>query len=120
MTYSTTTTSSGTATINFPASCLTQQGATITCAELGALLMQSGTGATGSCTGTSSCSCTITLQNQTGMEMGTYTTTPAGLLTLTPTGGTVTQDDYCVKGSTLTISPHSAADGSGTLTFTKQ
>ena len=59
------------------------------------------------------------------MVTGSYTTTAAGVLTDTPMGGgAASPSDYCVKGKTLTVSPHagSAMMGqtvSGTITLTK-
>jgi hypothetical protein len=125
MTYSRTTTSSGTETINFPTSCLSQGGLTITCAELGLLLMQNPSMGSGTCTGSTSCTCTVTLKNSTSTDTGTYTTTAAGVLTLTSAANGVEDDDYCVKGTTtLTVSPHagsaSAMGASGTIIFAKQ
>jgi len=55
-----------------------------------------------------------------------YSTTPAGLLTKTATGGTPDESDYCVKGKTLTVSTHTGsgmagqASIAGTITLTKQ
>ena len=74
------------------------------------------------CTGSSSCTCTETIASQTSSETGTYTTTAAGLLTDTPTGGTASQTDYCVKGTTMTQSPHAGStmmgvNLSGTITL---
>jgi hypothetical protein len=123
MTYTRTTTTSGTVTTTFPASCLSQGGVTITCAELSQLLMQDPSMGSGSCAGTTSCSCTFNAQNASSTETGTYTTTAAGVLTLTSSTNGVEEDDYCVKGNTFTISPHPGAASSmgvsGTITFTK-
>jgi len=58
--------------------------------------------------------------------MITYSTTAAGVLTETATGGTPNDSDYCIKGTTLSLSPHAgssmAGQGStsGTITLTKQ
>jgi len=124
-TYSSTSTVSGSVSVTLPPSCLTTNGVTLTCAQLNQLFQSNPTaGVTLNCTGTSSCACTETLASQTSSETGTYTTTAAGLLTNTPTGGTVSQTDYCVKGTTMTQSPHagSAMMGqtiAGTITLTK-
>jgi len=124
-TYTSSSTLSGSFSVSLPSSCLTSNGVTATCDQLNQAFQSSPTpGVTLHCTGSSSCSCTETIANQTSSETGTYTTTAAGLLTDTPTGGTADQTDYCVKGTTMTQSPHagSAMMGqavSGTITLTK-
>ena len=124
-TYSSTSTINGSIYVTLPPSCLVSNGVTITCDQLNQVFQSNPTpGLTLNCTGSSSCSCTETVASQTSSETGTYTTTAAGLLTETPTGGTASQTDYCVKGTTMTQSPHadSAMMGqnvSGTITLTK-
>ena len=124
-TYSSTSTASGSIYVTLPPSCLTTNGVTLTCDQLNQLFQSNPTpGVTLNCTGTTGCACTETIASQTGSETGTYTTTAAGLLTDTPSGGTASQTDYCVKGTTMTQSPHagSAMMGqniSGTITLTK-
>ena len=124
-TYSSTSAVSGTIDVTLPPSCLTTNGVTLTCDQLNQLFQANPTaGVTLNCTGSSSCTCTETIAGQTSSETGTYTTTAAGLLTDTPTGGTTSLTDYCVKGTTMTQSPHagSAMMGqtvSGTITLTK-
>jgi len=129
LTYSTNTTMSGNVVFNLPASCLSHDGGAVSCDELtqileGATMMmyQSIT-----CVGAGSgCRCTFVLVDQASTETGTYSTTPAGLLTETAMGGTPNESDYCVKGTTLTESPHAGsamagqASISGTITLTKQ
>jgi hypothetical protein len=124
-TYSSTSTVGGSIYVTLPPSCLTSNGVTLTCDQLNQAAQSNPTpGLTLHCTGSSSCGCTETLANQTSSETGTYTTTAAGLLTDTPTGGTVGQSDYCVKGTTMTQSPHAGSTMmgqtvSGTITLTK-
>jgi hypothetical protein len=108
----------GSETVTFPVSCLTMQGQTMTCAQLSANSVAR------TCTGTSSCTCTTLLPQAPSTERtGTYTTTPAGVVTETPTGNTPSQSDYCVKGTTLTLSPHPDSNrmglSAGTVTLTK-
>ncbi len=125
MTYTTNYTTSGNITFSLPASCLMQQGITLTCDQLSQALagqpMMMGT-SSGSCSTASGggCTCKIALSNVDSSASGTYTTTGSGSLTQTPMNGTVENDVYCVKGSTLTLSPSDTANGSGTLTLTKQ
>ena len=124
-TYSSTSTVGGSIYVTLPPSCLTSNGVTITCNQLNQVSQSNPTsGLTLNCTGTSTCACTETLASQTSSETGTYTTTAAGLLTDTPTGGTAGQTDYCVKGTTMTQSPHAGSTMmgqtvSGTITLTK-
>lgn len=125
MTYTQAGKLNGMATIVLPASCFTSQGVTFTCDQLNQTFQMNPTpGISIHCTGSSSCSCDETLSDFDSSESGTYTTTAAGVLTETPTGGSATVSDYCAKGTTLTESPHSdsAMMGqplSGTITFTK-
>jgi hypothetical protein len=124
-TYSLTSTTAGSLDVTLPPSCLTSNGVTVTCAQLNQEVQSNPTpGLTINCTGSSSCSCVETIVSQTSSETGTYTTTAAGLLTDTPTGGTAGQTDYCVKGTTMTQSPHAGSammgqNVSGTITLTK-
>jgi hypothetical protein len=125
MTYTSNVTSSGSVVVTLPASCLTMQGVTVTCDQITQVFQANPTpGVTFTCTGSSSCTCNETVANATSAMSGTYTTTAAGLLTETASDGTVSEGDYCVKGTTLTESTHadSAMMGqsvSGTLTLTK-
>ncbi len=89
-----------TATAHIPAACL--QG--LSCSALNALFQyETGgtTGATISCTGSSSCTCVISAP-QTTSEDGTYTTSGTTLTTTPGSGGSAAQP-YCVDGSTLHI-----------------
>lgn len=130
MTYATNTTVSGNVIVTMPSTCLMEGGITLTCGQLqqGVQASLAGTpftSATCSASG-SGCACTLVLSPQASTSTGTYTTTAAGLLTETEAGGTPDRSDYCVKGSSLTISPEAGAsmmgqDGvSGTITLTKQ
>lgn len=110
-TYSSDFTISGNVVINLPASCLTQQGVTVTCAQLQQGLSSNMTSAFSSATCAESgggCACTLALNSQVRTETGTYSTA-AGTLTQTATGGTPGDSDYCVMGNTLTISPASGS-----------
>jgi hypothetical protein len=119
-----------------PKSCLTKQNITLTCAQLqqgveAQLAMTAFTSVNCAAAAGGGCACTFRGASQTISNAGTYTTTGAGLLTETPTGGAPDDSDYCVKGSTLTLSPHGDANAvmnavmmdsstSGTITLTKQ
>jgi hypothetical protein len=128
MTYSSNATVSGSVTVTLPASCLMTMGITITCDQLNQVFAANPTIAPGahcSPAGGGACACAVNIPSMASAEMGTYTTTAAGLLTETPTGGATTQSDYCVKGNTLTDSPHAGASMmgtpvSGTITLQKQ
>jgi hypothetical protein len=116
LTYSSMFTLSGSTSVTLPASCLTSQGITVTCAQLTqafTMLTQTSNAPfkSASCANAGSgCTCTIVLSDQTSTASGTYTTSAAGVLTETPTGGTASESDYCVKGNTLTDSPHQSVD----------
>jgi hypothetical protein len=126
LTYTVNSLLSGSETLTLPLSCVNKPGATTppkTCDQLGATLMGTISESI-TCTGSSVCTCHVVISNQTSMTTGTYTTTAAGLLTETAMGGSPSQNDYCVKGKTFTLSPHAAAammgqSVSGTITLTK-
>jgi hypothetical protein len=127
LTYTSNFTSSGSVTVTLPASCLMSQGITVTCDQLNQIFASDPTTPPGThCSNAGSgCACTVVEMNQTSTDTGTYTTTPAGLLTETAAGGTPDQSDYCVKDTTLTVSPHAGssmmgAGISGTITLSKQ
>src|SRR5258708_39503333 len=125
MTYTVNSILSGSETLMLPLSCVTKMGATTTCDQLNTTLMRSTSNQSVTCTGSSTCTCKVVFSNATSMTTGTYTATAAGLLTDTPMGGgTASPSDYCVKGKTLTLSPHAGAammgqTVSGTITLTK-
>ncbi|HXK21032.1 MAG TPA: hypothetical protein VNG33_24645 [Polyangiaceae bacterium] len=130
LTYTSMLTVSGNVIVTEPASCLTVQGITLTCAQLQQAVqanLADGGFSSGTCAEASGgCSCTLVLIPDTTTESGTYTTSGAGVLTQTVAGGTPDTSDYCVSGSRLTVSPHassgasSAATVTGTITFAKQ
>jgi hypothetical protein len=127
LTYTGNSTTSLTETVTLPASCLTQQGVTATCAQLTQNLATNPDFKSANCTGSSGCTCTVAAKDSVMTDTGTYTTTAAGKLNETTNGSTtVDSSDYCVKGTTLTVSPSpgSAMMGdptiSGSITLTKQ
>jgi hypothetical protein len=105
MTYSVTETISASLSETLPASCLTMNGVTFTCAQLDLaiqqlLLDQPGTYQSAHCSGSSSCTCSFVLAPQTTSETGTYTT--AGTtITTTDSLGSVSSSPYCVQGNEL-------------------
>jgi hypothetical protein len=127
LTYSSTTTVSGNVIVTLPATCLTQQGVTLTCAQVQDSLESSLSGSDFSSARCSSsagngCACTVGLTPISSTASGTYTTTAAGVLTQTQTGGTSSSSAYCVQGSTMTLSPEEMSMGtaSGSITLTKR
>lgn len=106
-TYETNITVTGSVVVTLPASCLTVQNVTLTCGQL-----QQSFEATAdkseyesiSCSGSSTCSCTLKLRPQLQSESGTYSTS-GNKVTQTEAGGAPTDSAYCVKGTTLVISP---------------
>jgi hypothetical protein len=124
LTYTTNSLLSGSETVSLPLSCLTSSNASATCDQLGQLFKDDPSNQSVTCSGTTICTCKIVVSNQTSMTMGTYSTTAAGVETDTPTVGQPSQSDYCVKGKTLTLSPHADAgmmgqSFGGTITLTK-
>jgi hypothetical protein len=71
-----------------------------TCADLEYAYSTDPTIQSVSCTGTTLCTCLLTLLPQSGSEQGTYTTAGSSLIT-TPAGGTAATSAYCVQGGTL-------------------
>jgi hypothetical protein len=134
LTYTFMSTISGSTSVTLPASCLSSQGVTVSCDQLTQAFMtlaQQGSSGfkSASCSSAGSgCTCNVVLNDQTTSESGTYATTAAGILTETPANGTASQSDYCVKGSTLTVSPSQSVNMgamgqmgiSGTVVFAKQ
>lgn len=106
-TYQANVTVTGSVVMKVPASCLTQQGVTLTCGQLQQSLEAKATDGgyeSVACSGSSNCSCTITLVPEQQVASGTYSTSGA-TLTQTEAGGTPEDTSYCVKGSSLTLSP---------------
>jgi hypothetical protein len=126
MTFTRNLTGSVNAVLTLPAACLTVEGITLTCAQAQQVLQGSaGDGYSSvTCTGSSTCTCTFVGLPQTMAATGTYTTTGAGVLTETDQGEAPESTNYCVKGSTLSISEAGAMAGdptiTGTVTLTRQ
>jgi hypothetical protein len=121
LTYTQDTVASGTDVVTLPRECI---GA-LTCADLAASFLQENPPPTSvTCWAAGSgCACALGVPTQSTIETGTYTTTSAGLLTQTKTGGAPGQANYCVKGTTLTVSSQVSMMGVqvfDTITFTKQ
>ncbi len=131
--YTDNTTTTGTAQLELPASCLQVSGTTTTCTRAGSALQSIGY-ATGSCsdnTATGGCTCTATV-NQPG-GIGAIDTNASTGDSYTTSGNTITISDgrngtpyaYCVSGTTLTLSPQttttsSAVTTTGTIVLQKQ
>lgn len=128
LTYTSNTAFTGTITSIVPPECLVVNGSPVTCDWLDQQNQAHPTaGVTVRCSG-SPCTCTETFTPTLKTQMGTYTTS-ARVLTETPAGGTGDQSDYCVVGTTMTVSPHitsmmnadAGVSGTemGTITLTK-
>ena len=107
LTYTTTGTTSISVQETIPVSCLTSGGVTVTCEQLDQQLQQDiaanpSSLQTGHCTGSSSCTCTITSGPQTTSGTGTYTTSGT-TLTITESDGSISSNGYCVQGNELHI-----------------
>jgi hypothetical protein len=127
LTYTWIGTQTGRAAQTYPDACLVMNGQTITCERLNQLLGANVMSPSAVCNqGHAGCTCTTELPGQTTNEAGSYTTTAAGLLTETPTGGSPFDFDYCATGGGLSMSPRlssivTVADTvSGSITYAKQ
>lgn len=120
LTYTMTQTLTASITENIPASCLTQNGLTLTCAQVDQLLqtliqMEPGTFQSAHCSGSSSCTCSFVLAPQMMTESGTYVA--AGTtLTLTASDGTTSGGSYCVEGNNLHLLSMDMTMPMGTIT----
>jgi hypothetical protein len=109
----------GTLTVNVPTSCIAPGG--VSCAQKGGMLMGDTFQAATCATTAAGCTCMLTFAPTPMTNTGTYTTTAAGLLTETSTGQTTADEtDYCVKGMTLTETPHAGSGLSGSIVLAKQ
>jgi hypothetical protein len=131
MTYASSSTTTGKVVIGLPASCLTSQGLTLTCEQVTQLLQADLAGEgfqSGQCVSSGGgCSCTLAIIPLSAVGNGTYSTTAAGVLTELDSGGATSDvNDYCISGTTLTLSPHAGsgmmaqASISGSITLAKQ
>jgi len=107
MSYTVTETVSASASEAIPASCLTTNGVTVTCAQLDqaiqTLITQNpGTYQSGHCSGSGSCTCNFTTAPMAMTETGTYTTSGT-TITTTDSTGTSSSSQYCVQGNELHI-----------------
>jgi hypothetical protein len=114
MTFSTMLTISGSMAMELPASCLTVEGITLTCAQVDQAVKQAFAADPDpsiqsiSCAGMGSCRCTFVMAPQSSTSSGTYTTSGT---TVSENGSAGTP--YCVQGNELHISDMSM--GTGTL-----
>jgi len=126
LTYNMALAGSGTSTVEFPLSCLTVGGITITCDQLSQHFAPDPTISSVKCTviggTTQTCECVSTLSGQPNPQAGTYSTSGSSLTTV-PAGGAAEAETYCVRGNQLTISPSTADSMSsvaGNLTLFRQ
>jgi len=95
MTYTSNLTETGTFQYSIPMACLNGQ----TCAGYAAALLQQTNTLSASCSGTTTCACTLTSQ-EVRNESGTYTT-GGTTVTLTSSLGTQSTGPYCVEGTSM-------------------
>ena len=115
LTYSTSLVDSGVLHYTIPNSCLTMNGVTLSCTDLGTSANASGTFSAVSCeTSGDNCLCDFTAMPQTVTETGTYSLMGSNL-TLTPGAGTPSTDTYCVNGNELHVSEIPAAMNAGMM-----
>src|SRR5262245_1254658 len=113
--YSGTRSFSATVQILVPTACLV----TRSCADLDANLRGMIDPATGIVAGScrsadTACACSVSQQQPTVAESGTYTTSGT-VLTTTPAGGTATETPYCVRGSELHLLSIDTTAGTQTI-----
>jgi hypothetical protein len=117
MTFDATITLSGSVAFVLPASCLTMQGITLTCAQLDQAVKQAMMDDPDpsiqsiSCSGSGSCRCTAQMTPTTSPGSGTYSTSGSTLIENGATSG-----EYCVKGNELHLLTASMDMGSVALT----
>jgi hypothetical protein len=126
--YDSTATVNGNVIVGMPASCLTRNGTTFTCAQLEQGLDASlpATFSSASCSVPvgGGCSCTLVMAPMTSTASGTYTVAN-GVITQMSLSAGASSSDYCVKGTTLTVSPHadstmpSMENATGSITLVK-
>lgn len=129
-TYATSTVTNGIAKITFPAACLKDavSGTPLTCQQFattfGALLALAGPGSapTLQCSGTTSCACDITFKEVKEEAKGQYTLASNRLSLKSAGNDDPDVFDYCVKGTTLTLSPVGSAGEmpQGTITLNRK
>lgn len=122
MTYSWQATASLTERLTVPRECL----GTTTCVQLNASLQDDPAFSSVSCVPSiTGCACVIGRAPVSGTETGAYTTS-AGVMSVTPTTSAPEQDNYCIKGNTMTLASTMGMVGvmgmqaAGTLTLVKQ
>ncbi len=109
MTYSIALTESVTDTLNFPASCLTVGGVTLTCSQIAQSINtataspDAGLSPTTCASSGSGCTCTLNDQTTTIDESGTYTISGGTFTTASANGGGMGGGSYCVSGNTLRV-----------------
>lgn len=111
-TFAVDSTVTGSVVVTTPASCLMRQGVTVTCEQVQQSLQTSlsepdAAYSSATCGGAvgGGCSCKLVLKPMASNSTGTYSVAD-GVLTQQQANGTVGTSDYCVKGNTLTTSPH--------------
>jgi hypothetical protein len=120
-TYSSALVEGGTAHYTIPNSCLTTNGQTATCDQLGAAFEASGdTFSSASCkTSGNNCVCDLGTTPQTMTESGTYSVA-GSTLTMTPTTGDASTSSFCAKGNELHLAEMDMGMSVGTIVATKQ
>jgi hypothetical protein len=104
-TYAFSLTQTGTVIVNVPATCLMQQGLSLTCEEAAQFIQLSlGSGSpftSVKCTGASACSCAFEVST-TGNESGTWAVSGTSLI-FNAANGASQADGFCIQGRELHI-----------------
>jgi hypothetical protein len=120
-TYSSSLVEGGTFHYTIPNSCLTMNGQTATCAQLGMAFTSAGdTFSSSSCkTSGNNCLCDLGTKPQTTTESGTYTVAGSAL-TMTSSTGDVSTSSFCASGNKLHVAEMDMGMSVGTIVATKQ
>jgi hypothetical protein len=120
-TYSSSLVEGGSVHYSLPNSCLTMNGQTVTCDELGTAFTSAGdTFSSASCkTSGANCLCDLGTKPQTTTETGTYTVAGSAL-TMTASTGDVSTSSFCSKGNELHMADMDMGMTVGTIVATKQ
>jgi hypothetical protein len=120
LTYSASLVEGGSVRYTIPNSCLTMNGVTANCSDVGAAANSGATFSSISCkTSGSNCVCDFVTKPQTVTESGTYSVMGSNL-TMTPTGGTPSTANFCATGNQLHVAEMNMGMSVGTIVATKQ
>lgn len=122
-TYATNSILNGTMKMTMPASCLKDGTTSLTCEQFGALFtafsaLGGGDEISVQCSGTATCACVLKFNNAKSDEDGKYALNGNRIsLTSSEPDSAPETSDYCVKGSSLSMSQTASAGSTGNATI---